>query len=246
MQLREFKIRASAVSLIMTGQIGLTEAQENKLKELDKRDSDSVKGIQKPLTENMRKELIDLIHKKENPKLGETCISYLQQWVKEQIYGVKKEIKSKYLTKGLDVEDIAIDYYSEEKGLGFVLKNDQYFKNDFCHGTPDLIYNDIVYDFKSSWDCFTFPLFDTEPDKLYWMQLQIYMHLTHLKKAKLVYTLQNTPDELEWDEPKDYSELSSKYRIKEFDIEYNDEFIKSVENRVLLCREYIKELLKNI
>lgn len=200
MQLKEFKIRASAVSLIMTNPRSKSEL------------------------------------------LSQTCISYLQQWVKEQIYGIEKEIKSKYLTKGLDVEDIAIDYYSEEKGLGFVLKNDQYFSDKFCHGTPDLIHDGIVYDFKSSWDCFTFPLFDTDPDKAYWMQLQIYMHLTGLKKAKLIYTLQNTPDELEWDEPKDYSELSSKYRIKEFDIEYDPEFIKSVEERVNLCREYIKSL----
>jgi hypothetical protein len=200
MQLKEFKIRASAVSLIMTNPRSKSEV------------------------------------------LSQTCISYLQQWVKEQIYGVEKEIKSKYLTKGLDVEDIAIDYYSEEKGLGFVLKNDQYFSDTFCHGTPDLIHDEIVYDFKSSWDCFTFPLFDSEPDKPYWMQLQIYMHLTGFKKAKLVYTLQNTPDELEWDEPKDYSDLSSKYRIKEFEFDYDPDFIKSVEERVNLCREYIKSI----
>lgn len=200
MQLKEFKIRASAVGLIMTNPQSKSET------------------------------------------LSKTCKSYLHEWIKEQIYGVKKEVKSKYLTKGLDVESIAIDYYAEVKELGFVVPNYDYFSDSFCQGTPDLIHDGIVYDFKSSWDCFTFPLFDSEPDKAYFGQLQIYMHLTGLKKAKLVYTLQNTPDELEWDEPKDYSEIPSKYRIKEFLFDYDSEYIQAVQDRVLLCREYINGL----
>lgn len=174
--------------------------------------------------------------------LSQTCISYLEVWMKEQIYGVQKEIKSKFLTKGIDVESAAIDYYSEVKGLGFVMPNTDFFSCTFCMGTPDLIHDGIVYDFKSSWDCFTFPLFETEPDKSYYGQLQVYMHITGLKKAKLVYTLQNTPDDLEWYEPKDYSNISAKYRIKEFEFDYDKGYIDSVYDRVLLCREYIKGL----
>ena len=200
MQLKEFKIRASAVGLIMTNPRSKSEV------------------------------------------LSQTCISYLQQWVKEQIYGVQKEIKSKYLTKGIDVESQAIDYYSEQKELGFVLPNTDFFFNDYMMGTPDLIHGGIVYDFKSSWDCFTFPLFESTPDKAYYGQLQVYMELTGLDKAKLVYTLQNTPDELEWDEPKDYSNIPAKYRIKEFEFEKDSGFIESVIERVKLCREYINSL----
>jgi hypothetical protein len=200
MQLKEFKIRASAVSQIMTNP------------------------------------------QKKTDILSKTCTSYLHEWVKEQIYGVKKEIKSKYLTKGIDVEYQAIEYYAEEKGLGFVLPNTEYFSNNFCQGTPDLLTVDKVYEFKSSWDCFTFPLFDTDPDKGYWMQAQIYMQLTNRKQSSLVYTLQNTPDELVWDESIDYSNIASKYRIKQFDFELDTDFIESVYDRVLLCREYINGL----
>ena len=42
--------------------------------------------------------------------LSKTTKSYLQEWTKEQIYGVRKSIKSKYLDKGNQVEDAAIDY----------------------------------------------------------------------------------------------------------------------------------------
>jgi hypothetical protein len=200
MQLKDFKIRASAVGQIMTNP--RTKAET----------------------------------------LSQTCITYLQTWIKEQIYSVQYEVKSKYLTKGLDVESVAIDYYAEQMGLGFVLPNTDFFSCNFCMGTPDLIHDGIVYDLKSSWDCFTFPLFDTEPDKKYYGQLQIYMHLTELKKAKLVYTLQNTPDELEWSEPKDYSNIAAKYRIKEFEFDYDPEYILAVSERVELCQEYINQI----
>jgi hypothetical protein len=200
MQLKEFKIRASAVSQIMTNARSKSEI------------------------------------------LSETCKSYLQQWAKEQIYSTQKQIKSKYLTKGIEVESLAIEYYAEEKGLGFVVPNIEYFSDNFCQGTPDLLLKDSVLEFKSSWDCFTFPLFETEPDKGYVMQCQIYMHLSGRKKAKLIYTLQNTPDELVFDESVDYFGLSSEYRIKEFNIDYDAEFIESVYDRVLLCREYLKSL----
>lgn len=202
MQLKEFKIRASSVSLIMTNP--RSKAQT----------------------------------------LSQTCKSYLEEWVKEQIYNTRKVIKSKYLTKGTDVEYMAIEYYVDELNLGFVLPNTDHFSNDFMQGTPDVLLSDSVLEFKSSWDCFTFPLFDTEPDKSYEMQVQVYMHLTGRKKGKLIYTLQNTPDELVWDEPVDYSNIASQYRIKEFDITYDPEFIKAVQERVLLCREYIKTIIQ--
>jgi hypothetical protein len=70
------------------------------------------------------------------------------------------------------------------------------------------------------------------------------MALTGFKKAKLVYTLQNTPDELQWDEPIDYSIYPDNLRIKEFEIDYDSEFIERINNRVIECRNYIKTNLK--
>jgi len=174
--------------------------------------------------------------------LGQTCKTYLQDWYKEQVYGFRKEIKSKYLTKGLMMEDEAIEFYSIAKEVDFMIKNLDHFSDEFFTGTPDLIHGGIVYDFKTSWDAYTFPLFDTEPDKGYWMQLQVYMHLTGIKKAKLVYTLLNTPEFLTYEEPINYDHLDFNLRIKEFDFEYDPEFIESVKERVLVCREYLMKL----
>jgi hypothetical protein len=175
--------------------------------------------------------------------LSQTTKSYLEEWVKEQIYGVKKQINSKYLQKGLALEDQAIEFYSVAMDKDFMIKNLDHFEDDFFTGTPDCMHEGIVYDFKTSWDCFTFPLFDQEPDMGYYYQLQVYMHLTGLRKAKLVYTLQDTPDYLTHEEPVSYAHVDNSYRVKEFEIDYDPQVIETAKAKVIECRDYVKELL---
>lgn len=175
--------------------------------------------------------------------LSETTKSYAKEWLIERIYGVRKEIKSKYLDKGLKLEDTAIDKTIELLDLPFTLKNEKYFEDDYFCGTPDLIVNSVVYDTKCSWDCFTFPLFDNEiTNKDYYYQLQTYMHLTGCKKAVLVYVLLNTPKELKYEQKFDYNGIGSKYLIKHFEIEYNPEIIEKLKTRTIAVREYLETL----
>jgi hypothetical protein len=176
--------------------------------------------------------------------LSETTKTYVFEWLKENIYGYRKEISNKYLSKGLELEDEAIDKAIELLDLPFTLKNEQFYEDEYFTGTPDLIIKDTVFDIKCSWDCFTFPLFDTEmPTKNYYYQLQIYMHLLGLKKAKLIYVLLNTPDNLaSWEQPKDYTELDKKYRIKTFDVDYSEDVIQDLKQRVINIREFIQTI----
>jgi hypothetical protein len=176
--------------------------------------------------------------------LSKTTKSYIQEWLASEIYGVRKQIKSKYLDKGNRVEDAAIDYAADALGWLFAIKNEEYFEDDYFCGTPDVILEDTIIDIKSSWDCFTFPLFEEEiPNKDYFYQLQVYMHLTGKRKAQLCYVLMNTPEDLTFDEPIDYTEIDSKYRIKTFDIDYDPEIIDKLQEKVILSRQYIKELI---
>lgn len=204
MEIKKFKIRASAVSKIMTNPRSKSET------------------------------------------LSKTCKTYLEEWLKEQLYNTQKEVYSKYLEKGIEVETLAVEYYAQEKNLGFVLQNSDHFENDFFTGTPDVILKDEIIEIKSSWDCFTFPLFENKIDRGYWMQCQIYLNLTGKDGALLVYTLQNTPEELEYNEPTDYETLPAWLRIKEYHVEPDPDFIEQVKERVELCREYIEELVKSL
>jgi len=196
--------------------------------------------------------------------LSQTAKTYCLDWMKGQIYNRRKEISSKYMQKGNEMEDSAIDFIAEKLGLGMLIKNEQFFENDFMNGTPDLILSDCVIDVKNSWDWSTFPLFETEINSDYFYQLQGYMHLTGIKKAKLIYTLMDTPDHLierearnycyqngieldvdVWNEffnKMTYSDVDEKLRIKIFQFDYEPETIEQINTRVIQCREFIKTI----
>lgn len=177
--------------------------------------------------------------------LSETTKSYIQDWLKESIYGVKKSFSSKYTDKGNLLEDDGIDMVINHFDLPFCLKNEEHFEDDFFTGTPDLIANDIIFDVKCSWDCFTFPLFEVEiPNKDYFYQMQIYMHLTGLKNAHICYVLLNTPETLTFEEVHDYSNVDEKFKIKTFKVDYDENVIETLKERVIESRHYINQITK--
>lgn len=180
--------------------------------------------------------------------LGKTGKTYLQEWLKEQIFNTKKSFGNKYTEKGNAVEEDSIDFISYHKDYFGIYKNEQYFEDEYFCGTPDVITKEYLIDVKNSWDCFTFPLFETEiPNKDYFYQAQIYMHLTGVHKYKLIYTLLDTPEELLYkQEPTNYKDIDHKYRIKEFNIDYNESVINKIIERVEESREYINELKNQI
>lgn len=184
-----------------------------------------------------------------NPKLksetlSKTTKTYLQEWTKEQIYGFQKEISSKYLEKGIRLEDEAIDKSITWLDLDMALKNEETFEDEYFTGTPDLILENEIIDIKCSYDLFTFPLFETEcPNSDYEAQLQVYMHLTGKKSARVVYLLLNTPDDIApWESKFNYDDIDVKYRFKAFTVNYDPEVIEKLKERVIESRKYIDSL----
>ena len=181
--------------------------------------------------------------------LSQTTKSYVEEWLKEQIYGVKRTFTSKYTEKGQRVELDSLEYAKnalkrKDEVWGKATKNEQSFEDDFFTGTPDIILPDRIVDIKSSWDCFTFPAFEVDiPNRDYDTQLQVYMHLTGKKQAELVYVLIDTPEDLT-DVVYVYDEfIPQEYRVKRFFVEYDEEVIAKLQDRVEACRDYVDELM---
>lgn len=138
--------------------------------------------------------------------LSESTKTHLVDVFVSAKYGRNTDIQSKYMTKGLEVEEDSITLYSRTSKT-FYKKNEEHLSNEFIKGTPDLFQGpsienaELIIDIKSSWDIFTFfrANNDTLNKKYYW-QLQSYMALTGAQNAKLVYCLVNTPDALLHDE----------------------------------------------
>lgn len=199
---------------------------------------------------------------KDAPHLSRTCISYLESWVSEFVYGRKVEFDSKYTKKGNAVEYDALIYASGHiPEIGLPTKNDEWKCDDWTQGTADLLTDKYVFDNKASWSHATFPLYAMEiPETDYEWQVLGYMALYGRPNGRVVYTLMSMPDEMIRKEAKwilgpeytqaEYEEFAAKFqydeippylRIKQFEIYYDEEKIQAIRDRVERCRQYIQE-----
>jgi len=200
--------------------------------------------------------------------LSETAKTFCKTWLKEQIYERRKEFTSKQTDKGNKVENDGIAELVEFFNWPFMTeKNTTRKSNDFMQGECDILPgDDLVVDLKSSWDCFTFPLFDGKiPDKDYELQIRGYMELYGRKYGSVVFLLSDMPDELiekelryklkegfsleDYEQARRfyiYSDLPMKFRVKRFDFIHDAEIIEKIKQRVELCREYIQTLIESI
>ena len=183
-----------------------------------------------------------LTNGKDELKLGATMTTYLKKWYAEQKSGVREEIRSKYFDKGNMCENDAIDITAERLGLGILEKNQVHFSDSHFQGTPDVYTDELVIDTKCSWDYATFLDAITSPiNKDYEAQLNVYMHLLGLKKAKLVYVMLDTPAEANYGEDIFYSHLPINERFFAFDLEYNPEMIEQMQAKVENCRTFLNQ-----
>ena len=275
--MEQFKIRASAGGKLLTNAQGKSneekyndtvnsllsaKARLDEFKNKDCKSAIEIREVKIPNLEKTYDYLLPIRHKLE---MGETAKSYIKEWFISQITGKTKDIKSKYLARGNDMESQAIERVAKHYGVELI-KNEIYLENEWFTGTFDTEIKDVrVIDTKVPFDCFTFPYFVAELDSDYYAQLQIYMNLTGLRKASVAYCLENGSDEQiekiswikakekekdepdieEWEEAElelSYDHLPDNLRIKVFEIEYDEPIIEKLKARVLEAREYVKGL----
>jgi len=202
--------------------------------------------------------------------LSQTAKTYLKELVLEEKFGIRKDFSSKHTDKGIQQEDLAIEMASQVLKLPFALKNSEYFENEFIKGTPDLILDDEIIDIKCSWDGTTFPWFEDElPNKDYFWQLVGYMWLTGRTKARIVYCLVDTPEDIVQDEIRrtswkkfeidvteetetevrakhEFSHISENKRVRTYLVELNDANIEQVKEKLSEAKKYYDELIEKL
>lgn len=276
--MKQFKCRASKIGLLMTNHTGKSykeqyddallkrESLNERLNGFKNKECKSALEIENIKIPENEKEIIRLLPLVDEIILSESAKSYCKEWLISEITGKKKDIRSKYLARGKAMEESAIKRIGKHYGCELV-KNEKQLENEYFTGEYDTDTPEIVIDAKVPFDAFTFPFFETEPDKNYYGQLQVYQELTGLKKGSLCYCLENGSEEqidkLSWDiarelgkdepdiedydlavEELSYDHLPDNLRKKVFEFEYNEAYIKKAEKMVLASRKYIEtELL---
>jgi hypothetical protein len=208
---------------------------------------------------------------KEAGLLSKTAQRHLLEVYIAEKYGRKKDIQTKQMKKGIEVEDESIELLNQYLNKDYS-KNTQRFSNEFITGLPDVVAlsPNTVVDIKSSYDLWTF--LGNLPDKLdnlYYWQLQSYMWLTGSEKAYIAYCLVNTPfgiieqekryllnkmDVISEESPEyvqeatklefnmTFDDIAVNERVLIFPVERNEDDILRIQYKVEKAREYLSEI----
>jgi hypothetical protein len=262
---KDYNFRCSSLGKLMTGvKPNLTEKQSELLETL------IAKQRGGNITDKQLVTLGQLIEKRDQrPELSATTKTYLEQLHKEEVFGKREEIRSKYLDKGIQVEEQSISLYSDVTNTLFI-KNKERKSNAFITGEPDNTQGKIR-DIKSSWNLSTFPMHDNQlTNSDYFWQLQGYMELFDKEDSELIYCLVDTPEELINDEmrrtgwklgftadiPDDleaeirnnmmFSDVPKELRCKVFHIQRDRLAMRQLEEQIIRCRVYLNQLSERL
>lgn len=121
----------------------------------------------------------------------------LKSMAKEFTFGYHKVVKTKYMDKGLALEDEAIEFINQRRFKSY-RKNTERRVSEFLTGECDIYVPGVkTIDTKVSWDVDTFPaLSEDAHDPLYEWQGRAYMKLWDVPEHEVAFVLLDTPDDL--------------------------------------------------
>lgn len=206
---------------------------------------------------------------KEAGLLSKTAQRHLLDVYISEKYGRRRDIQTRQMKKGVEVEDDSIALLNKYWSKDYV-KNQERFTNEFITGHPDILEEGKVVDIKSSYDLWSF--LGNLPDKLdnlYYWQLMSYMWLTGATKGYIAYCLSNTPfgiieqekryllnrmDVISEESPEyikeanklefsmTFDDIDVSERVLIYTVDRNEYDILKIQNKVERAREYLQEI----
>ena len=173
----------------------------------------------------------------------------IEKLAKQTVYGYDEVISSKYMDKGIQVEDLSIELYNAVFFTNHV-KNTERKTNEWITGECDIFAPGIIKDIKSSWNLSTFPATAAAGrDKLYEWQGRAYMWLWDVDHFEIAYCLVNTPDDLIGyeDEKLHYVDhINQELRVTRVKYERDKSLEDKMKNKVIAANEYLQLAIRQI
>jgi len=170
----------------------------------------------------------------------------VEKLAKEFVYGYDRQFSSKYMEKGIRMEDQSIDLINSVLFTSYT-KNTERKENDWITGECDIFTGDQIIDIKSSWSLETFPCLSAHgEDKTYEWQLRAYMWLWDVDKASIAYCLVSTPDDLIGYENRAYHKvdhINPELRVTFVDYERDKTLEEKIKVKVEAARKYYDEVV---
>lgn len=175
--------------------------------------------------------------------------TYVTKLAKEFVYGYDERITSKYMDKGIRVENASIDLLNAVKLTSYA-KNTERRQNAWITGEADIVATHKIIDIKSSWCLTTFPvLAEQGEDKGYEWQLRAYMMLWDKPYAEIAYCLVSTPDDLiGWEAPSlhQVDHINRELRVTLVPYERDLVLEEKIKVKVDAARIYYEQIVREI
>jgi len=198
-------------------------------------------------------------------------LTHLQKWLLQQIRGRQSQIYAKSIMKGHLKENDSLKRMAKKFGIPELLKNEQYYENQYFCGTPDtplFPYNakKTVADAKSAKNEDTMPYWGSPVLKKNETQVQVYMELMGAEQGFVCYCLENpTEQDLDWMARQHcilngYDEVNEEVweevmqihgmdvfpdemRIVSFPVTPDPAIIEQLQNGVIACRKALETVV---
>lgn len=180
--------------------------------------------------------------------LSEGAKTYIKEVAKENFYGYRTDINSKYIFKGRDQEFDSIELLNSVRFTNYE-KNTVRMVDEWMTGEADIVTDDLIIDIKTSWSLDTFPaLAEDGYESKYEWQLRAYMMLYNKPKAELIYCMVTTSNELlnEWENLALHrvDHIAPEKRITVLSFERDHDKEKDIIEKLKAATEYYNEYYK--
>ncbi len=135
--------------------------------------------------------------------------TFLGKMAKEFVYSYSVVTETKYMDKGIRLEDSAIDFVNMRRFTRYV-KNTERRKSEYLNGECDIYVPGVkTIDTKVAWSLDTFPaLSEDAHDSLYEWQGRAYMKLWDVPEHEVIFVMLDTPEDLIRYEQRELHEVS--------------------------------------
>jgi hypothetical protein len=173
----------------------------------------------------------------------------IEKLAKQFVYGFDEIITSKYMTKGIEVENASIELYNSVFFTSHT-KNTERKSNNWITGECDIFEPSKVIDIKSPWSLSTFPATAKSGiDKGYEWQGRAYMWLWDVPNFEIAYCMVNTPEALiGYDDPSIHyvDHITPSLRVTRVAYERDLALEQKIKQRVEAANNYMDAMVKQI
>lgn len=173
----------------------------------------------------------------------------IEKMAKQFVYGYDSQITSKYMDKGIEVEDQSIDLLNMVMFTSYQ-KNTERRENNWISGECDIYTGNSIIDIKSSWSLETFPcLAEQGIEAAYEWQLRAYMWLWDVDRAQIAYCLVSTPEHLIGYENRSIhivDHINPELRVTFVDYERDKTLEDKIIEKVEKARKYYDQVVEKI